>query len=349
MLLLSVFAFFLGPFTYRLLQRQPGWLDLLDAFIFVTISGLVLFHILPEILYSGGLMVLVLMALGVFAPSWIEKYFQRAARQAHQSTLFLAVLGLVLHASIDGSVLIVEQGDRTGWLLALGVLLHRFPVGLTIWWLLRPQYGRLLPSAILLTMSATTLAGAFFADHSLAHIDGQWLAWLQAFVMGSIMHVVIHRPYLHGHALEHAQETPAKANKYAAGIGSIAGLAVLAAVLLPHWLGYLEHEHKPLNTPATYLHAAAEDNHNNESFAHEDAAGHDQHEELAHENDHHEHESEKGYLHSEHNTALTLINFINLALYSAPMLLLAMFLSALMPLLYSQVCSPARPGKPHLF
>jgi zinc transporter ZupT len=149
LLFLSVLALFMGPLTHRLLQRQSGWLDLLDAFIFVTISGLVLFHILPEILHSGGLMVLVLMAIGLFAPGWIEKYFHRAARQTHQTTLFLAILGLVLHASIDGSVLLVESTDRTGWLLAIGVLLHRFPVGFTIWWLLRPQYGGVLPVLLL--------------------------------------------------------------------------------------------------------------------------------------------------------------------------------------------------------
>ena len=326
LLFLSIFALFLGPFTYRLLQRQPGWLDLLDAFIFVTISGLVLFHILPEILHSGGLMVLILMAVGVFAPSWVEKYFHKAARQAHQTTLFLAILGLALHAGIDGSVLIVEHGDHTGWLLALGVLLHRFPVGLTIWWLLRPQYGRLLPMVVLLSMSVTTLVGAFFAGHSLTQIDSQWLAWLQAFVMGSIMHVVLHRPYLHGHAHSHSKE-----NKYAAGIGSIVGLAVLASVLLPHWLGYIEHAHEPINTAAVNISEVVQDDHSAQEEHFHDAEKIDNHkvEEFHHEHEH-EHEAEKSYQDGEHHTALALINFINLALYSAPMLLLALFCSGLM-------------------
>ena len=164
LLFLSILALFLGPLTYRLLQRQPGWLDLLDAFIFVTISGLVLFHILPELLHNGGLFVLVLMTIGLLAPGWIEKYFHKAAHQAHQTTLFLSIFGLVLHASLDGSILLAGQSDRTGWLLAIGVLLHRFPVGITIWWLLRPQYGRLLPLIILSCMSLATLVGAFLAS-----------------------------------------------------------------------------------------------------------------------------------------------------------------------------------------
>lgn len=316
LLLLSIFALFLGPFAYRLLQRQPGWLDLLDAFIFVTISGLVLFHILPELLHSGGLVVLLLMAMGLLAPSWIEKYFHKAARQAHQTTLFLGVLGLVLHASIDGSALIVEQGDHTGWLLAIGVLLHRFPVGLTIWWLLRPQYGRLLPLIVLLSMSAATLAGGFLASDSLAQLDGQWLAWLQAFVMGSIMHVVLHRPYLNGD--QHAHKKASDENRYAAGVGSILGLLVLASVLLPHWLGYIDHDHDHVSVPAAQINGLAAEK---EEQQHETAADHA---DDGHEDDHEIAQVETN------KTALTLLNFINIALYSAPMLLLAYLLSALM-------------------
>ncbi|MEI6898170.1 MAG: permease [Psychromonas sp.] len=335
LLLLSILALFLGPITYRLLKRQPGWLDLLDAFIFVTISGLVFFHILPEVLHSGGPIVLVLMAIGLLAPSWIEKYFHHVAHQAHQTTLFLGVFGLVLHAVIDGSALIVEPGNHTAWLLALGVLLHRFPVGLTIWWLLRPQYGRKLPLIILASMSLATIAGALFADNGVAHLDGQLLTWFQAFVMGSIMHVVLHRPYLK--SAKKSVET-SKEHRYAAGIGSLMGLIVLGAVLLPHWLGYVEHNHdseelvtQVYSTDAHKEHAHKEHGHDEDSreqSAHADHAheehGHDEgsHEEPAHiEHDHEAHESK---------TAQTLINVTKVALYSAPMLLLAYLLSALM-------------------
>ncbi|AGH80065.1 permease [Psychromonas sp. CNPT3] len=343
LLILSILALFLGPFTYRLLQRQPGWLDLLDAFIFVTISGLVLFHILPEVLHEGGLIVLVLMALGLLAPSWVEKYFHKAAHQAHQMTLFLGVLGLVLHASIDGSALNVEMFDHTGWLLALGVLLHRFPVGLTVWWLLRPQYGRLLPLAILSLMSLATLLGALFSEYSLSQLDGQWLAWFQAFVMGSIMHVVLHRPYLKSQAPREEKE-----NKYAAGIGSVVGLIVLGALLLPHWLGYASHDHAHGKSVTIEQHqeVAGVADHDHHDELHEGDEHDDHHDELHEHNDEmhegdehtehhdemHENDAHEGHQHAEkeHKTALTLANFIQLALYTAPLLLLAYFLSALM-------------------
>ena len=275
LLFLSIFALFLGPVTYRLLQRQPAWLDLLDSFIFVTISGLVLFHILPELLHSGGVTVLALMALGLFAPSWIEKYFHKAADKAHQTTLMLGIAGLVLHASIDGSALIVNASDHTGWLLAIGVLLHRFPVGLTIWWLLRPQYGKKLPLIILFCMAVATLMGALFAGTALTQINDLWLTWFQAFVMGSILHVVIHRPYLHSHKHDHKE----KEDKYIAGIGSILGLIVLAAILLPHWLGYIEHNH-------------------GQDIQH--STQHNQETTLTHDDENHAHSAELNNFHHEH-------------------------------------------------
>jgi uncharacterized membrane protein YraQ (UPF0718 family) len=395
LLFLSIFALFLGPVTYRLLQRQPGWLDLLDAFIFVTISGLVLFHILPELLHSGGLMVLLLMAIGLLIPSWIEKYFHKVANQAHQTTLFLGVVGLVLHATVDGSALLFEAGDDTAWFLALGVLLHRFPVGLTVWWLLRPQYGRILPLVILAGMSLATLGGALFADYSFAQLDGELVTWFQAFVMGSIMHVVLHRPYLNNSKHSHEETDDQEENRYAAGIGSFLGVIVLAAVLLPHWLGYIEHNHDESVTLSTDAHdyeahyneMVSHDEHeahNNEVDEHEgheneahsnEVDEHEGHEHEAHSNEVDEHEGHDHEAHSNEvdkheahsneadnldshnhasheetsNTALTLINVSKIALYSAPMLLFAYFLSALMHYFKPKLSIMPMQGSKHFF
>jgi uncharacterized membrane protein YraQ (UPF0718 family) len=357
LLILSIFALFLGPFTYRLLQRQPGWLDLIDAFIFVTISGLVLFHILPELLHEGGLFVLVLTALGLLAPSLIEKYFHQAAHKAHNATLFLGVLGLVVHASLDGTVLLADQSNHTEWLLALGVLLHRFPVGLTIWWLLRPQYGAVLPFTVIICMSVATLLGASYSELSFAQLDGELLAWFQAFVMGSIMHVVLHRPYLYHHKKNHSDQI--REHKYAAGIGSFLGLIVLGFVLLPHWLGYIDHIHG-YNDHDQDIHTAYEEHLHldDDHIAIEDELHPDEvemddqcyllgeqanlSEDCLHTDETEtdpllavEHYEDLTFLDDDpslqaHNTALVLENFANLALYTSPMLLVAYLLSAFM-------------------
>lgn len=78
---------------------------------------------------------------------------------------------------------------------------------------MRPQYGRVLPLVVLTAMSVATLTGASFADK----LDGELVAWLQAFVMGSIMHVVLHRPYLNKgkHSADTKEED--SENRYVAG------------------------------------------------------------------------------------------------------------------------------------
>ncbi|MCK5818525.1 MAG: permease [Psychromonas sp.] len=312
LLFLSVIALFLGPITYRILQRQPSWLDLLDSFIFVTISGLVIFDILPELLSRGGMLCIILMAAGIFMPSWIEKHFHKSSAQAHQTTLFLAVAGLVLHAGIDGTALAIGSKDQTAWLLAIGVLLHRFPVGLTIWWLLYPQYGRKLPLIILCCMGVATLLGAFYAQSSMIS-DTAWITWLQAFIMGSILHIVIHRPYLQPH-----KKDPALESKYVEGIGSILGLFILSAILLPHWLGYLGSNHESHQNAPIYQTR----HRTNETVSH------DQKEISVSLNNNRQDSDSKST--QDEKSAITFVRFSNLALKIAPFLLVAYFLSSLM-------------------
>lgn len=286
----SILALFLGPLACQPLQQKRGWFSLLDAFIFVTITGLVLFHILPEALYHGGLMALVFLAAGLFGPGMIEKHFHAIANKTHNFTLLFGVGGLVLHAVTDGGALVVND-SHTSWLLALGVILHRLPVGLTVWWLLKPQYGRMLPLMVLLAMAMATIAGSYFGQQVFPHLSSQWMAWFQALVTGSILHVVFHRPYQ-----DKSQQGSEEQEKKAAGVGTLLGLLCLAAVLLPHWLGYVSHDHVHPQSiwDRTQMWQQA-------------AAG-----EVA-----------------EHgrDTALALQRFFSLALHSSPALLLAYFLT----------------------
>ncbi|MCE0557262.1 MULTISPECIES: permease [unclassified Motilimonas] len=283
LVILSIIALFMGPFICQSIQQRKGWFSLLDAFIFVTISGLVLFHILPEALYHGGLVSFVFVALGLFGPGLVEKYFHGIANQAHNYTLLFGVGGLVLHAVTDGGALVVDE-SHTAWLLALGVILHRLPVGLTVWWLLRPQYGRMLPIAVLTAMSLATLAGSYFGSQVIPHMSNEWLAWFQALVTGSILHVVFHRPYQDKNkAMDEVLE------KRMAGLGTLFGLLCLAAVLLPHWLGYVAHNHVHMDSIWDRA----------QMWQGESLSGHG------------------------HETALALQRFISLALHSSPALLLA--------------------------
>ncbi|GAA5218560.1 permease [Corallincola platygyrae] len=234
MLILSLLALLAGPPLYSWIQRHHGWLALTDSFVFVVVGGLVLFHILPEVIHAGGWMVLLLVALGLFGPTILENLFRRAALQMHNATLLVGVLGLALHAIGDGAALIDHGEHETQLMLAVSVVLHRIPVGLTVWWLLRPHYGPWLAWSVILLMVAGTLAGFFAGEEMVTALTTQQFAWFQAFIVGAILHVVFHRPY---HS-EDLPETPTMT-----GIGGLLGVVALLLILLPGWLGFHLHEH----------------------------------------------------------------------------------------------------------
>ena len=200
---LSLVALVLGPFLFTLGQHRPIVKQILDGFIFVTIAGIVCVHIIPETVAVTGLYAVLFLAFGLVFPVVIERFFHHSLRQAHAFILLLAALGLVLHATIDGIALLPldgsdgHAGERAGLFselfgnqLALGVILHRLPVGMAIWWSVRTSFG--VPAAVaafLLIAFATTAAYVFgqpvaeLAETPAVHV-------FQSFVAGSLLHVV---------------------------------------------------------------------------------------------------------------------------------------------------------------
>lgn len=222
LLVLSLLALLAGPLLYRQLSRRQDWLTLLDNFIFVVIGGLLLFHVMPQALHQGGWPVLVLLLAGAVGPGQVEHLFKGAAKATHNLTLLVGVGGLILHAMTDGAALVDGQG-HTGAMLALGVVLHRLPVGLTLWWLLRPQYGRLVAALALGLVVGGTLAGFFLGNRWLPDLGTEQLGWLQGLVAGTLLHVVLHRPFSRHH----------HGSNWMAGVGGLLGASVLVAISLP--------------------------------------------------------------------------------------------------------------------
>ena len=125
-------------------------------------------------------------------------------------------------------------------MLALGVILHRLPVGLAIWWLLKPQVGTKWASVVLVAMMTLTAAGYFAGTQLLSQLSLDNTVYLQAFVTGSILHVVLHQP--HAHPLQDKQGK----YEYQAGIGSLLGLLLLALLLMldtGHGHAHTSHDH----------------------------------------------------------------------------------------------------------
>ncbi|QYK12860.1 metal transporter [Shewanella rhizosphaerae] len=236
-LVASCIALLLGPLFYRFFTTGTGLQKGLDGFIFVSLGGLVLIHILPELLEHGGFLSLLFVVVGLWGPTLSERLFHRYSEVTHNLTLTLGIGGLLLHTLTDGGAMVLAQQDGNSSLLALGVILHRLPVGLAIWWLLKPQVGSRWASIVLGGMMLLTGVGYFAGEQLLAQLSLDNTVYLQAFVTGSILHVVLHQP--HGHTIDDKQGK----YEYQAGIGSLLGIVLLFVLLAFDSGGHDHHEH----------------------------------------------------------------------------------------------------------
>ncbi|TKB55054.1 ZIP family metal transporter [Ferrimonas aestuarii] len=198
-LIASLLILAVGPILHHGLRKQRGIINAIGAFVMVSLGGLMLFDVLPQVISQGGVLALGFVLLGLFGPSLSEKLFRRHSAFTHNLTVALGIFGLLLHAVTDGSALFMAANEQGPMLLALGIILHRMPAGLAIWWLLRPAYGRIIASAALAGMMLTTIIGYGVGPELLHIMNADHIVYLQGFVTGSIMHVLWHRPHEHHH------------------------------------------------------------------------------------------------------------------------------------------------------
>lgn len=239
LLIATLAALLSGPLWYAFAQRRPALLSVLDGFVLVSISGLVLIEVLPDAFGTGGWWSLGFLVLGLLGPTVLEHSLARARREAHLLALGLAILGLILHSIGDGAALSAEalhhglhhgahhdhahhDHDHHGHdALGLAIAIHSVPVGLVVWWLLYPVFGAWLPALSLLAMCAATVAGYVFGASLAGLLGAQGWAWFQALIAGSILHVIFGRPHL-DEAAAHDHSTPPFE-----GLGNLAALGFL--------------------------------------------------------------------------------------------------------------------------
>jgi len=232
--LMSTLALVGGPFIYAWGRRQPVVKQLLDGFVLVAVAGIVCVNIIPDALDNGGLLAVVALAAGLVFPVGIEHAFRRSAHEAHVFIVVLAAAGLVVHALLDGIALLPTLGNGSpatsvpGNSLALGVILHRLPVGMALWWSVRPAFGLPATIATFALVIAATAASYFFGGPVVALAEAPRLALFQAFVAGSLVHVVAF-----GVSHRHERDEPfVPADNWGFRAGILLGMFVVFAV--PH-------------------------------------------------------------------------------------------------------------------
>lgn len=194
MLLLAVFLLGLGPVVFRLARRRSWVLDGLDGLVLVSVGLLVGMHILPDSIAVAGLLAVLAALVGLAAPMVLERLSGQPHDKSHRIVLWVALAGLLIHAAVDGMALAGgEVHGHAGEHLAQAVILHRLPVGVALWWLIRPTSGVLVALGVLAAMAVSTALGFFLAGPLTAPLGGTGVALFQALVAGSLLHVVIHR------------------------------------------------------------------------------------------------------------------------------------------------------------
>ncbi|MCF7808768.1 MAG: permease [Candidatus Marinimicrobia bacterium] len=243
LLVLAIVALIVGPFIAKLFERQPGVNRFLDGFILVTIGGIAVIHLLPEAVVQIGGAALVMVVLGALLPYFAERAFHNYERATHSGVLILAFSGILTHTMLDGIALSSYSANTDkGIALALAVILHRLPIGLLIWWALKPLTGMRSIIMALTLMSLGTIAGFSVGEIDFSFTQSSGLVYFQSLVTGSLLHVLFHRHMHKKNEDDHEHEAlhPNKESALPAALGALMGAVLLYVLPLG---GDLPHDH----------------------------------------------------------------------------------------------------------
>ena len=188
----------IGALLYGWLHNRPATVRVLDRFMYLAVPALVAWQVVPHAWAEYGLLTFLVMALGVATPNLIERVSRALAPHTDNIAILGGLTGLGLHAFLEGAALTPEGASVTA-----AVVLHRMPVGLVIWWMLRPRHGFVGGAVGITGIGVATLVG-YAAGAELLHGSGVEL--YQAFVGGSLLHVVFHQSrHDHHHNHHHSR------------------------------------------------------------------------------------------------------------------------------------------------
>ena len=182
----------MGPVLYRLLHEHPKAVRAVDGFVYVAVPVLVAWQVFPHAWAEQNVLAIIVLVVGFLLPAAVERVSHVIEHHADNVALVVGLSGLVLHASLEGAALVPQEGSIAAP-FALAVILHRIPVSLVIWWLIRPRFGTLAASAGVGSLVLGTMAGYAVGVEVVSGTQGAALELYQAFVSGSLVHVVFHQ------------------------------------------------------------------------------------------------------------------------------------------------------------
>ena len=191
----------IGALLYVVLHRKPGTVRLIDTIVFIALPLLIAWQVLPQVWLERRISLLLAVGAGIGLLYLLEKLSETLARHTDNATIMLGVLSMVLHALLEGGALLVGPSSTP---FTAALILHRVAVGLLIWWLLEPRHGVRGALIGVAAIIAATVIGALAGTEVLPDQHAV-LDLYQAFISGSLLHVVLHQGRRdHQHGPDHA-------------------------------------------------------------------------------------------------------------------------------------------------
>jgi hypothetical protein len=196
LLLLSIITLFAGPLLFQWVSSSHPLARALDRAIVAVLVVLVVVLLIPDIIEPLGLLAPGFLIVGYLLPGLLERVIKQAAETLHLLSLYVALVGLILHAVLDGAGLAgSEMRDNSS--LAAAIILHRFGMGLMLWLIMQPVFGNRVAWIILFAMAAATIVGFEFSERLLPYADVTVIAAVQGVIVGTIIHSLVHREHVH--------------------------------------------------------------------------------------------------------------------------------------------------------
>jgi len=205
LLLLSLITLFAGPLLFQWVSSTHPLARTLDRLIVIVLVLLVVVLLIPDIIQPLGWYAPACLFIGYLLPGLLERGIRRAAETLHLLSLYVALIGLLLHALLDGAGLAGSELRASGG-LAAAIILHRFGMGLMLWLIMQPVFGTRIAWATLFAMAAATIVGFEFSEWLLPYAGDTMISAVQGVIVGTIIHSLVHREHVHsdhGHGHGH--------------------------------------------------------------------------------------------------------------------------------------------------
>ena len=178
-----------GVLLYVWLHNRPSTIRAIDTAVLWMLPVLVAVPVLLHAWAERDIAPLIALLLGAGVLYLVEKISHSLARHTDDLAIFLGVFSMAVHALLEGGALIPAAASAP---FAFAVILHRVAVGLLIWWLLEPRHGVAVAMAGIGAILVATTIGFAAGTEILPNGHGA-IELYQAFVAGSLLHVVFHQ------------------------------------------------------------------------------------------------------------------------------------------------------------